>query len=301
MMAGKNVLGRGVGALLPGDLDTGGEETFFMCDIDRIEPNPEQPRSYFDPDKLEELSDSIRERGVIQPLLVTRARGNRYHLIAGERRLRAAKMADKDEVPVVVMDPASTNERLELALIENIQRHDLNAIEEAVAYARLIEEFDLTQEEVAKKVGKKRSTITNILRLLKLPKKIQNDVIEQRITEGHARVLLRFNQDQESMLAIRDRIVTDKLSVRQTEKLCRAGRRIGKKNPSGKEVEGRKDIREELPASYCKAVINQLTNALNTKVRIHQNGGRGRLEIDYYSVDDLDRLVSQLTSMVDAL
>ncbi len=291
-MAGKNVLGRGVGALLPDDLDEGGEEKFFMCDIDRIEPNPQQPRSYFDQEKLQELSESIRRRGVIQPLLVTRAQGNRYHLIAGERRLRAAKMAQKDEVPVVVMDATSTNERLELALIENIQRHDLNAIEEAVAYARLIEEFNLTQEEVADKVGKKRSTITNTLRLLKLPESIREDVIQQRMTEGHARVLLRLQGDQEAMLEIRDRIISDKLSVRQTEQVCREGRR---KIPARKKQPDVQSKRSDLPASYCKAIINQLTNSLNTKVRIQQSGCRGRLEIDYYSADDLDRLVNMLT------
>ncbi len=296
-MAGKSVLGRGVGALLPDDLESGREEKFFMCDIDRIEPNPQQPRSYFDPEKLQELSESIRQRGVIQPLLVTRAKGNRYHLIAGERRLRAAKMADQDEVPVVVMDSTSTTERLELALIENIQRHDLNAIEEAVAYARLIDEFNLTQEEVANKVGKKRSTISNILRLLKLPELIQSDVIEQRISEGHARVLLRFKKDQESMLEIRDQIVRDKLSVRQTEKLCRAGGR--RKASAGKKQPDAGTSQDDLPLSYCKALTNQLTNALNTKVRIQQNGGRGRLEIDYYSVDDLDRLVSLLTATME--
>ena len=291
-MAGKSVLGRGVGALLPDELESDGEEKFFMCDIDRIEPNPQQPRSYFDPERLQELSESIRRRGVIQPLLVTRAKGNRYHLIAGERRLRAAKIAQKDEVPVVVMDATSTNERLELALIENIQRHDLNAIEEAVAYARLIEEFNLTQEEVADKVGKKRSTITNTLRLLKLPEPIRDDVIEQRMSEGHARVLLRLHGDQEAMLEIRDRIVGDKLSVRQTERLCRAGRG---KTSSRKKQQNTQSKRSDLPASYCKAITNQLTNTLNTKVRIQQNGGRGRLEIDYYSVDDLDRLVNLLT------
>ena len=296
-MAGKSVLGRGVGALLPDDLESGREEKFFMCDIDRIEHNPQQPRSYFDPEKLQELSESIRQRGVIQPLLVTRAKGNRYHLIAGERRLRAAKMADQDEVPVVVMDSTSTTERLELALIENIQRHDLNAIEEAVAYARLIDEFNLTQEEVANKVGKKRSTISNILRLLKLPELIQSDVIEQRISEGHARVLLRFKKDQESMLEIRDQIVRDKLSVRQTEKLCRTGGR--RKASAGKKQPDAGTSQDDLPLSYCKALTNQLTNALNTKVRIQQNGGRGRLEIDYYSVDDLDRLVSLLTATME--
>ncbi len=291
-MAAKSVLGRGVGALLPDDLEVDGKEKFFLCDIDRIEPNPQQPRSYFDPEKLRELSESIRQRGVIQPLLVTRAQGNRYHLIAGERRLRAAKMAQLDEVPVVVMDEASTNERLELALIENIQRHDLNAIEEAMAYARLIEEFNLTQEEVADKVGKKRSTITNTLRLLKLPEPIRDDVIEQRMSEGHARVLLRLHGDRKAMLAVRDRIINDKLSVRQAEKLCRAGH---SKASSGKKPASVQSQDSELPISYCKAIINQLTNALNTKVRIQQNGGRGRLEIDYYSADDLDRLVNLLT------
>ncbi len=296
-MVGKNVLGRGVGALLPDDLEGDSEEKFFLCDIDKIEPNPQQPRSYFDPEKLEELSESIRQRGIIQPLLVTRAKGNRYHLIAGERRLRAAKMAGQDEVPVVVMESTSTTERLELALIENIQRHDLNAIEEAVAYARLIDEFNLTQGEVAKKVGKKRSTITNILRLLKLPSLIQNDVIEQRISEGHARVLLRFKKDQEGMLEIRDKIVSDKLSVRQTEQLCRArGRR---KTAPAKNKHAALKPEDDLPLSYCKALTNQLTNALNTKVRIQQNGGRGHLEIDYYSVDDLDRLVSLLTATME--
>jgi len=292
-MGEKNVLGRGVGALLADDLEIESDDKFFMCDIDRIEPNPQQPRSYFDPDRLQDLSESIRERGVIQPLLVTRSKGNRYHLIAGERRLRAAKMADREEVPVVVMDAASKNERLELALIENIQRHDLNAIEEALAYGRLIDEFSLTQEQVSKRVGKKRSTITNILRLLKLPRQIQNDIVENRISEGHARVLLRLQDEPDYMLEIRDRIIKDKLSVRQTEQLCREG-----KGP----VKGKKERKinrktdGDLPKSYCRALTNQMSNALNTKIRILQNGSRGRLEIEYYSVDDLDRLVSLLTA-----
>ncbi len=292
-MGGKSVLGRGVGALLPDDLEPAEEDRFFMCDIDKIEPNPQQPRSYFDPEKLKELSNSIRERGVIQPLLVTRSKGNRYHLIAGERRLRAAKIANREEVPVVVMEPGSNTERLELALIENIQRHDLNSIEEAFAYSRLIEEFNLTQEEVSQKVGKKRSTITNVLRLLKLPQELQSDVIENRISEGHARVLLRLTSDNELMFEIRDKIIKEQLSVRETERLCRAGKnkKIAVKKQTPVQItEG------ELPKSYCKALTNQMTNSLNSKVRILQNGNRGKLEIEYYSVDDLDRLVSLLTT-----
>jgi ParB family chromosome partitioning protein len=296
-MAAKNVLGRGVGALLPDEAESDAER-FFLCDIDKIRPNPHQPRSYFDPEKLGELAESIRDRGVIQPLLVTRAKGNRYHLIAGERRLRAARLAELDEVPVVVMEAGSADEQLELALIENIQRHDLNAIEEATAYARLIEEFSLTQEDVARRVGKKRSTITNVLRLLKLPPTIQEDVVQQRLSEGHARVLLRLQDDESFMLEMRERILAEKLSVRQTENLCRGGRKkdapkAGKGKPRQRKETG------ELPASYCKALTNQVTNALNTKVRIVQNGERGRLEIEYYSSDDLERLVSLLTSALE--
>jgi len=291
-MSIKNALGRGVGALLPDDLEGENEDIFFLCDIDKIEPNPQQPRSYFDPEKLQELSESIRERGVIQPLLVTRSKGNRYHLIAGERRLRAAKMAGLEEVPVVVMESGSQNERLELALIENIQRHDLNAIEEALAYARLIEDFDLTQEEVSRKVGKKRSTITNLLRLLKLPQLLQNDVIENRISEGHARVLLRLKDDLGLMQEVRDRIVKEKLSVRETEQLCRAGKNKRTQSPKPKTIQVSEG---EIPKSYCKALTTQMINSLNTKVKILQNGARGKLEIEYYSVDDLDRLVNLLT------
>jgi len=291
------VLGRGVGALLPDEVESDAER-FFLCDIDKIRPNPHQPRSYFDPEKLEELAESIRDRGVIQPLLVTRAKGNRYYLIAGERRLRAARLAELEEVPVVVMEADSADEQLELALIENIQRHDLNAIEEATAYARLIEEFSLTQEEVARRVGKKRSTITNVLRLLKLPPTIQEDVVQQRLSEGHARVLLRLQDDEPFLLEMRERILAEKLSVRQTENLCRGGRKNDAPT-SGKRQSRQGKESGELPASYCKALTNQVTNALNTKVRIVQTGERGRLEIEYYSSDDLERLVALLTSALE--
>lgn len=288
-MSSKSVLGRGVGALLPDDgLKFDDEEKFFLCDIDKIEANKNQPRSYFDEEKLEQLADSIREHGVIQPLLVTSSGGNRYNLIAGERRLRAARIAGEDEVPVVVMESGSENESLELALIENIQRHDLNPIEEATAYARLIDEFQLTQEEVARKVGRKRSTITNVLRLLKLPKTLQNDVSQANITEGHARVLLRLKDNTQLMQAIRDRIIQEDLSVRQTENICR---QTPKKTKSVKP--GTRE--DELPSSYCRTLATQLTNELNTKVKIVQNGVRGRLEIEYYSSDDLDRLVNLVT------
>lgn len=286
----KSVLGRGVGALLPED-DLEEADRFFMCDIEKISANPNQPRSYFDAEKLQQLADSIREKGVIQPLLVTRSSGNRYVLIAGERRLRAAKLAGREEVPVVVMDEGGDRESLELALIENIQRHDLNPLEEAMAYARLMEEFQLTQEEVAKKVGRQRSTITNVLRLLQLPEAVRNDVVEGTISEGHARVLLRIKDHPEQLREVRDRIVHEGLSVRAAERLC------GKPPQSSprQRSESSAPPVEELPQSYCAALVNQLTNQLHTKVRIVQQGKRGRLEIEYYSSDDLDRLVSLLS------
>lgn len=287
----KNVLGRGVGALLPEDsLDA--VDRFFMCDIEKISANPNQPRSHFDVDKLQQLADSIREKGVIQPLLVTRSNDNRYVLIAGERRLRAAKLAGREEVPVVVMDKGSDNESLELALIENIQRHDLNPIEEAMAYGRLMEEFHLTQEEVAKKVGRQRSTITNVLRLLQLPKHVQDDVVQGVISEGHARVLLRIKDAPEQLREIRDRIVNEELSVRAAERLCTKKPQTSASKAS--EPASPAPV-EELPKSYCAALINQLSNQLHTKVRIVQQGRRGKLEIEYYSSDDLDRLVSLLS------
>lgn len=288
----KNVLGRGVDALLPGD-DLEGEQKYFLCDIDKITPNPHQPRSYFDEEKLQQLSDSIREKGIIQPLLVIRGNASRYTLIAGERRLRAAKLAGLDEVPVVVMDEAGDRERLELALIENIQRHDLNPIEEAQAYSRLLEEFQLTQEEVAKRVGRQRSTITNVLRLLQLPAPLQEDVVQGRISEGHARVLLRVKDHPEQLQHIRDRIVNEALSVRAAERLCTT--KPPQPVPQAGDTPTPAAVKEELPATYCSTLVTQLTNQLHTKVRIVQQGTRGKLEIEYYSSDDLDRLVGLLS------
>ena len=286
-MSAKSVLGRGVAALLQDDVSLCEESKFFLCDIDKIEVNPHQPRTSFDEEKLRQLAESIREKGIIQPLLVSSNGGNRYTLIAGERRLRAARLIGKEEVPVVIMETGSDDETLELALIENIQRQDLNPIEEAGAYSRLIEEFHLTQEEVARRVGRNRSTVTNTLRLLNLPSSLQNDVASAIISEGHARVLLRLKDDPLLMQEIRDRIVQEELSVRETENLCRQGVQQQKQAPVAK-------IKKQngLSPSYCTAVTTRLTTQFNTKVRIVQNGDRGKLEIEYYSPDDLDRLIS---------
>lgn len=305
------MLGRGVDALLPG-LGQEEEDRYFMCDVDKILPNPQQPRSYFDKEKLQQLADSIREKGVIQPLLVTKSADDEskpYTLIAGERRLRAAKMAGCEEVPVVLMDETRASESLELALIENIQRHDLNPIEEAKAYQRLMEEFRCTQEDVARKVGRSRTTITNILRLLALPESVQNDVIENRISEGHARVLLRLKEHPERLHEVRRRIVAESLSVRATERLCAKTQESNNDSNNTSSTDSSRlssgassasppphDPSREggLSASYCSSLTTQLTNHFHTKVRIVQQGSRGRVEIEYYSSDDLDRLLALL-------
>ena len=285
-MSSKNVLGRGVSALLPDDMSLDEESKYFLCDIDKIETNPHQPRSNFDEEKLKLLAESIRERGIIQPLLVSSNGDNRYQLIAGERRLRAARLIGEEEVPVVLMEADGDDETLELALIENIQRQDLNPIEEAIAYSRLIEEFHLTQEDVARKVGRNRSTVTNTLRLLKLPEALQRDVAGSLLSEGHARVLLRLKDDPARLQEVRDRILREDLSVRQTEDLCRQAAQKKQQAPAKNKKE------DGIPSAYCRSLTTQLTNHFNTKVRIVQNGTRGKLEIEYYSPGDLDRLIT---------
>lgn len=279
-------LGQGVGLLFGNDDD----EKYFECEIHKITPNKFQPRVHFNESDLQELADSIRENGIIQPLIVTSGANGGYELIAGERRLRASKIAGLEKVPVVVMDVTKEDTLLELALIENIQRTDLNAIEEAEAYHKLIQKFGYTQEETAKRVGKKRSTISNMLRLLNLPDFVQRDVIEGVLSEGHARALLRLSEDITMMKEIRDLIIKKSLSVRQTEKIVRKATSSTSLSTS---PSPRKDS-NELPSTYCKALVNQLTNKLSAKVYINQNGTRGKLEIEYYSVDDLERLISSI-------
>jgi ParB family chromosome partitioning protein len=280
-------LGQGV-SLLFGDKQ---EDKFFHCDIDKIIPNKHQPRTSFNDANIQELADSIRENGVIQPLIVTHSDvPDVYELIAGERRLRASKLANLQTVPVVILEVDNENSLLEMALIENIQRTDLNPMEEAEAYSKLIDKFGYTQEETAKKVGKKRSTITNMLRLLNLPLSIKTDIVEGVLSEGHGRALLRLADDPLKLKEVRELIVKKNLSVRQTETLVRNVTAT----PTGK---ARVQLKEsELPTSYCTALTNQLTNRLHSRVLITQNGSRGKIEIEYYSLDDLERLVNLVVS-----
>lgn len=286
-MAKEKGLGKGVD-LLFGD-DTEDAEKYFFCDIEKIVPNKHQPRTIFKDEDLKELSDSIKENGIIQPLIVKISDNGTYELIAGERRLRASKLVGLETVPVVVHEVEDDNVLLELALIENIQRTDLNPIEEAEAYNKLIEKFGYTQEQTAKRVGKKRSTVTNILRLLNLPSFIQEDLVNGMLTEGHARTLLRLGDDHITIKEIRDLILANNLTVRQTENLVKKS--LSSSKASKTDTTNSAATTEEIPSSYCNALVNQLTNKLHSKVKIVQNGSRGKLEIEYYSADDLERLI----------
>jgi ParB family chromosome partitioning protein len=288
MSVKKTGLGQGVG-LLFGQEEV---EKYFECDIEKIIPNKHQPRSYFEEEGLAELTLSIEEHGVIQPLVVTTQQDGFYQLIAGERRLRASQRAGLKKVPVIIRTVDNEDSLLELALIENIQRKDLNVIEEAEAYNKLIEKFSYTQEQAAQRVGKKRSTVTNILRLLQLPAYIKNDLEQGNLTEGHARVLLRIVDNPAELQDLRNQIIHKNLSVRQTENSIRK-----KKGTSGTPVTANQGIQSiEIPSSYCTSLTNQLTNALHSKVSIAQNGSRGKIEIDYYSLDDLERVINLIVS-----
>jgi ParB family chromosome partitioning protein len=273
-MVKKTGLGKGMAALLP-VRDTG-RGTYFSCPIVEIKPHRGQPRKTFSPEKLEELASSIREKGIIQPLVV-RKKTDHYELIAGERRWRAAQKAGLREVPVVIQD-VSDDTALEMALIENIQREDLNAVEEAEAYHALQEQFELSQEELAKRVGKDRSTVANALRLLKLPLDIKKDIIEERLTMGHARCLLSLDT-HEQMKMCRDEITKGGLTVRGAEALVKRIK-AGPKPPVGKQLD-----------LYLSDLTERLTRQLKSKVSIRPSGRGGRIEIKYASQDELNRII----------
>jgi ParB family chromosome partitioning protein len=274
----KKGLGKGLGALIP-DADLLGRtsDQFFYCGIEEITPNPYQPRQNVRDKAFQELVQSIRERGVLQPLLVRSAEEG-YQLIAGERRWRAAQMAGLQRVPVVIKESAEP-ESFELALIENIQRKDLNPIEEGEAYRRLQQEFSLSQEDIAKKIGKDRSTVANLIRLLKLPEKVRNDLVEGVLSMGHARTLLAL-PDSAAQLRARNTIVKRGLSVRDTEKLIQS--LLKKKNKHTVVV---------APDSHMRSILDQLIRHFGTKVTVSRRGKRGKIEIEFYSDEDLQRIL----------
>lgn len=289
-MVKKTGLGQGVSALFGESQE---EDKFFECSVDLIVPNKDQPRHVFDDESLNELAESIKVNGIIQPLVVMPLGDNSYSLIAGERRLRASIRAGLSTVPVVVQDVKNDDTLLELALIENIQRTDLNPLEEAEGFKKLIDRFGYTQDEAARRVGKKRSTVTNALRLLLLPDYIKQDILTQVISEGHGRALLRVIDDPATLKDVRDQVIQKKLSVRQTEQLVR---RLKQASVAGKSSKTSHRNEKEIPKSYRRALENQLTNRLNSRVVINQSGSRGKIEVEYYSFDDLERLVTIVMS-----
>ncbi|MFQ5902804.1 MAG: ParB/RepB/Spo0J family partition protein [Candidatus Binatia bacterium] len=278
----KKGLGRGLGALIP-DIDSTKDLPNLQLEVDRIALNPLQPRRLFDEARMDELAASVREKGILQPLLVRRS-GEGYELIAGERRLRAAVKAGLKGVPVVVRE-ASDNEVLQLALIENLQREDLNPMEEAGAYRRLQEELDWSQEEIANRVGKSRPAVANSMRLLLLPMEVQQEVARGRLPVGQARALLGLEGGTLILAAARE-VIAKGLSTRETERLIRRLK------------SGRRRRREtSISSPDLRSLIEGLQRSLGTKVRLVQKArsGRGRIEIEYYSAADLERIVQMMT------
>jgi ParB family transcriptional regulator, chromosome partitioning protein len=276
-------LGRGLDALIPSaPEETQGGDGVDAVDVDLIVPNPHQPRVSFSDESIAELAASIREHGVIQPLLVSRAHPEGvYQLIAGERRLRAARLAGLQRVPVVVREAAS-RELLELALVENLQRADLNPIEEALAYRRLADEFDMTQDAIATRVGRSRASVANAMRLLTLSEELKSSVASGEITEGHARALLSI-ESPDARRAVWERVKEAALTVRQTEEMARRKARATNATTPHE------------PEPDTLAVESRLRDALGTKVDLrHAKGGSGRLVIHYYSNEELESLLARL-------
>ena len=277
----RRALGKGLGALIPEKvLDSGShKEEIIYVQSGQIKPNPFQPREDFDQTSIEELAQSIKEKGVIQPLLVRR-KGDNYELIAGERRLRAANSLGLNEIPIIIRD-VSDQDSLELALIENIQREGLNPIEEAHAYQHLMDKFQVTQEKISEVLGKARTTITNTLRLLKLPHEIQQEMKKGRISFAHGRSLLEIDDVNQQRRLAQD-IITKGLSVRELESLIKSSR------PKGL----RRKIGQGQSEPLVAILEEQMQHALATKVRIIKRKKRGHINIEFYSPEDLERIAN---------
>ena len=278
-------LGRGLGALIDDFSVPAAQEQVTTLPLQKIEPNPKQPRRTFDPEALQSLADSIAEHGVVQPLAVRDAGNGYYQIIAGERRWRAARLAGLTELPVVVLD-ADDQTVMELALIENLQRQDLNPMEEAEGYRVLIEEYGLTQEQAAARVGKSRPAVTNALRLLALPDEVRAMVEEGTLSAGHARAVLTLNS-QRLQKAAAQKIIALRLSVRQAEAMCK--RMAAEEKP--------KKEKPALTVDYVGECEKALTKQLGRKVRIVSGKRKGRFELEFYGQDDLQRLYELLLAI----
>ncbi len=285
-MEKRPALGKGLSALIP-DAPEPARTSPVELDIDRLTPNTYQPRGQFDDARLDDLAKSIKSNGVIQPIVVRKV-GDQFHIIAGERRWRAAQMAGLKRVPVVVKDVPAGGEQsvLEMALIENIQRENLNPIDEALAYRRLSDEFALTQEQIAASVGKDRATVANFIRLLRLPEEVRADVAAGSLSMGHARALLALTNEADQRRIARE-IVSRTLSVRETESMVRK---------AAEDKSAAKEATEPPKADvHTRAAEDRLRLRFGTRVRIVRSGAKGRIEIDFGNEDELIRLFEQLT------
>ena len=283
MATKRMALGKGLGALLP-EFGQTEPKTLLYCGIEEIIPNRSQPRKHFDESKLQELAESIKEKGILEPLIVRRT-DQGYELMVGERRWRAAQKAGLKEVPILVRE-AERREALEISLIENLQREDLNPIEAAEAFKNLIEEFNISQEDLSKRVGKDRTTIANTLRLLKLPVEVKNQLLQNRITSGHARAILSLEskEKQKELCAL---IIKKGLSVREAEALAKRWSEKPRKTAAPAKKRG--DLESQL-----SSLQDSLRKYLGTKVQIAPKGKRGKIEIEYYSHEDLERIVETI-------
>ncbi len=291
MPTAKRGLGRGLGALLPPGVPTALAPGVREVDVESIVPNPRQPRHKINPKDVRELADSIKEHGLIQPLIVTPAAGAsadepRFQLIAGERRWSAAKMAGLERVPVIVRG-ATPQEMLELALVENIQRADLNPLEEASAFKQLMDDFGMTQEQVATKVGKDRVTVANALRLLKLPQDIQSAIADETISEGHARAIQTVAEDKQQKSLLHT-VIARGYSVRQTEE---AARRMNEKSKKSKP----KSTGHDVPAG-TRALEEDLRKALGTQVQVFRSRQGGKIVVNFYSEEELHSIYEKIVS-----
>ncbi len=305
MAVKRNGLGKGLDSLIPDKSDKTSKSTQkssknslgevkkektensgeVLVKINKVEPNREQPRKDFDEDALLELSDSIKQFGILQPLLVQK-KNDYYEIIAGERRWRAAKIAGIKEVPVIIKN-FTEQEILEISLIENIQRENLNPIEEAMAYKKLLDEFHLKQDEVAEKVSKSRTAVTNSMRLLKLGDRVQQMIIDDMITTGHARALLAI-EDEEQQYMLANKIFDEKLSVRETEKLVKVLKTPKKEEKKEKIV----------PTFIYEDLAEKMKSIIGTKVNVNpKSNGKGKIEIEYYSDEDLERIFEMIMSI----
>ena len=280
-MGKKFALGKGLSALIPDEMEESIDiKNNMMISINKIKNNSEQPRRIFDSEKIAELTESIKTYGIIQPLILRKDKEDRYVIVAGERRWRAAKLAGLKEVPAIVME-LGDRDILEISLIENIQRQDLNPIEEAFAYKKLLNDFEITQEELSKRIGKSRVVISNTMRLTNLDGRVQQYLIEGIITEGHGKVLLTV-EDGQIQYELAQQVIDEKLSVRELERLIKRISERKKENIESKNNEVN---------LYYKDIKNQLQNYFGTKVNISNKRNKGKIEIEYYSEDDLQRIL----------